>query len=143
MTQDSTFWALAALAARDTALTGGSMHLAKGDPGIIGPDKTHADYAAVECDFDGYAAIDPLPAMLPAYQDGANRVSQQMATQQFDYVDGVGHVTNNATFVWLEDAAHNVIQTFTLPEGGVDFVGNLSSLPIDLKFTENTIPTGA
>jgi hypothetical protein len=142
MTQDSQAEALQALADKVARVVGGSLHLGQGDPGFIDPLKVAADYATVECDFDGYAAIDPLPAALAAYQDGANRYSQQIPTQQFNYVDGVGHVANVATFAWIETAGNVVVQAFTLPEGGVSFDNNLCSLPIDLKFSENTNPVG-
>lgn len=141
MTQYSTADALVDLAALMTRVAGGSLHLGQGDPGIIGPNKVSADYTAQECDFDGYAAIDPIPAGLAPYQDGANRVSAQIPTQQFNFVLA-GGVTNIVTFAWIEDAANVVIQAFTFPGEGIPMVNNLCSLPIDLKFSRTTFPIG-
>lgn len=135
MTQYSQVDALAQLLARITRVVGGSLHLGKGDAGIIGPDKVAADYAAQECDFDGYAAIDPIPAALDPYQDGANRVSQQIPTQQFNFVLA-GGTTNIVTFAWIETAANAIVQAFAFPGEGIPMDSNLSALPIDLKFSE-------
>jgi hypothetical protein len=129
---------LAAVVAR---VVGGSLHLGQGDTGIISEQTTAAEYAVQECDFDGYAAIDPLPAALPAYQDGPRRYSQQIPTQQFNFVLA-GGTTNTATFAWIETAANEVVQAFTLPGEGVEFADNMDSLPIDLKFTRDTNPIG-
>jgi hypothetical protein len=141
MTQYSQADALVELAALSARVVGGSLHLGKGDPAYISELRLAADYATKECDFDGYAAIDPLPAALTPYADGQYRYSFQIPTQQFNYVDGVGHVSNVATFAWIEDAANVVIQAFRLMDGGFTFDSNLSSLPIDLKFTRTTTPS--
>jgi len=140
MTQYSQDYALAELAALATAVTGGSLKLGQGDPSIISDTTTNAQYAAQEADFDGYAAI-VLGAPLTPYQDGPNKYSMQVATVQFNYVDGVPHKANVITFAWIVNAAGNVIQAFTLPSPGVSMATNLDSLPIDLKFSRFTVPS--
>lgn len=138
MTQWSQFQALAKLATLATALTGAKLKLGQGDTGILTDLADSAALSAKEADFDGYVEI-TLGAPLTPYEEAPNLYSMQISTVQFNWVHVMNDVENEITFAWIETAGGDVLQMFTFPEA-VPMTGILSSLPIDLKFSESTLP---
>ena len=136
MKQWSQVQALKKLADLATQLTMGVLKLGQGDPAIIQDTDDSALLHTQEADFDGYAAI-VLPAPLTPYQESPNLYSIQVATQQFNWTHVMNDVGNQITFAWIEEAGGNIIQMFAFPVA-VPMTGPLSSLPIDLKFSEST-----
>lgn len=134
MTKYSQSFLLAELDAIKTLVAAGELHLYK-SPLTLTPQLVAADFNAVECDYDGYAAI-AIPPGLDNYQEDPNTWSFQFPTLQFNFVEGGGPVVTNLAYgAYILDVGGLVVQSFTFP-APIPMENNLNSIPIDLKFTK-------
>lgn len=85
---------------------------------------------AAECDYDGYAAK-TITAWLNEIYNPAGGASIQAPTQQFEYVDGVGHVGNTVGGWYLVSSGGSLVAigTFDAP---IAMTANGNGIPIDI-----------
>lgn len=88
--------ALTGAAVLQTALANSKLHLFKSGT-VVGAETTLVDLDAAECDFDGYTAggVTITAWLAPLLKAGGGAFIES-GYKQFQYVDGVGHVTNIA-----------------------------------------------
>jgi hypothetical protein len=120
--------ALATLVRTDLANSVLHLFMSNFNPG---PTTTKAALEAIECTYDGYAAktIANFDAVYLAPGSGAAIETHQ----QFDSVPALG-TTNSVYGGWLETAAGDVWQAFTLDAPVAMGLAN-QSLPLDLTLT--------
>lgn len=93
-------WAVTALAA--------SVIKAFKAPFVPTPFTSKADLVANECDYDGYASITIAAWNDPGFA-AAGGSSIDSGYFQFEYLDGMTHVSNNVGGFWIETATGDVI----------------------------------
>lgn len=96
-------------------------------PGVL---TTLAELSAAEADYDGYAAK-TITAWLNELLNPAGGASIQAPTQQFEYVDGVGHVGNNIGGWYLVSSGGALVAIGTFPSP-IALVANGQGIPLDI-----------
>ena len=88
------------------ALANSKLRLYKADTVVAGGLTSLAALEAAECDYDGYTAGGVTIAAFgdPIEDDGGASVLIVAPSKQFDYTDGVDHVTNEVGGAFLVDS---------------------------------------
>lgn len=123
---------------RRTALAAGDVRLYKSSF-LPTPSNVLADYIAAEADYDGYAPIAVANFLLPLLAPGSGWMINQPLVQ-FEYVDGVTHITNVIGGAFYVDAGAEIRQVLQLaPSEYISFEVDGDGWPITYALL---FPTG-